>query len=146
MRAARFSTSFLCLCLLSAGGLAQAPSTSDYQLIVNAENTASNAQRRFLSDAFLKKTTRWSDGQLIRPVDQSPDSAVRRRFSEQVLDRSVTAVRSYWQQVIFAGRDVPPPELSGDDSVLEYVKSHAGAIGYVSGRASTAGARVISVH
>ena len=54
-------------------------------------------------------------------------------------------MRSYWQQVIFSGRDVPPPELSGDGSVLEDVKIHAGAVGYVSGGASTAGAKVLAV-
>ena len=145
MRAPRFSTSLLCFCLLAAGGRAEAPRAPEYLVIVNAANPASLASRKFLSDAFLKKTTRWSGGELIRPVDQSADSAVRRRFSEQVLERSVTAVRSYWQQVIFSGRDVPPPELSGDGTVLDYVKNHAGAVGYVSGGASTAGAKVLSV-
>ena len=82
---------------------------------------------------------------MIRPVDQSADSAVRRRFSEEVLQRSVTAVRSYWQQVIFSGRDVPPPELAGDGTVLEFVRNHTGAVGYISGSASSAGAKVLSV-
>lgn len=145
MRTPRFSTSVLCFCLLAAGGRAEAPRVADYVVIVNAANSASSAERKFLSDAFLKKTTRWGGGQLIRPVDQSADSAVRRRFSEEVLERSVTAVRSYWQQVIFSGRDVPPPELPSDGSVLEYVKNHVGAVGYISGGASTAGAKVISV-
>jgi ABC-type phosphate transport system substrate-binding protein len=141
----RFSSCLLCFCLLAAGGRAEAPRAPEYVMIVNAANPVSSAERKFLSDAFLKKTTRWSGGQLIRPVDQSADSAVRRRFTEEVLERSVTAVRSYWQQVIFSGRDVPPPELSGDATVLEYVKNHAGAVGYVSGGASTAGAKVLSV-
>jgi len=145
MRAPRSSTCLLCFCLLASGGRAAAPRAPEYVVIVNAANSTSSVERKFLSDAFLKKTTRWSGGQAIRPVDQSVDSAVRRRFSEEVLERSVTAVRSYWQQVIFSGRDVPPPELSGDESVLEYIKNHAGAVGYVSGGASTAGTRVLSV-
>lgn len=145
MRASRFSTCVLCVCLLAAGGRAEEPRTPEYLVIVNAANPASSAERKFLSDAFLKKTTRWSGGQMIRPVDQSADSEVRRRFSEDVLERSVTAVRSYWQQVIFSGRDVPPPELSGDATVLDYVKNHAGAVGYVSGGARTDGAKVLSV-
>jgi hypothetical protein len=61
------------------------------------------------------------------------------------LNRSVTAVRSYWQQVIFAGRDVPPPELPGDARVLEYVRQHSGGVGYVSVTADTAGAKVLAV-
>jgi len=145
MRGIQASILLLWLCLLALGGLAQAPQGAPYLVIVNAANPQSSVERKFLGDAFLKKTTRWPDGELIRPVDQSPDSAVRRRFSEQVLNRSVTAVRSYWQQVIFSGRDVPPPELAGDAEVLEFVKKHAGAIGYVSGGSGTNGAKVIAV-
>ena len=46
----------------------------------------------------------------IRPVDLRPNAATRRLFSERMLRRSVAAVRSYWQQRIFSGRGVPPPE------------------------------------
>lgn len=145
MRAQRFSICLLCVGLLAAVGRAAAPRAPEYVVIVNAANPASSAERKFLSDAFLKKTTRWRGGEMIRPVDQSADSAVRRYFSEEVLERSVTAVRSYWQQVIFSGRDVPPPELSSDGTVLEYVKNHAGAVGYISGGASTAGAKILPV-
>jgi ABC-type phosphate transport system substrate-binding protein len=145
MRAQRFLVRLLGVGLLAAGGRAAAPRAPEFVVIVNAANPASSAERKFLSDAFLKKTTRWRGGETIRPVDQSADSGVRRRFSEDVLERSVTAVRSYWQQVIFSGRDVPPPELSGDGSVLEYVKNHAGAVGYVSGSAGTDGAKVLLV-
>ena len=145
MRAWRSSICILCVGLLAPGGHAAAPRAPEYVLIVNTANPASSAERKFSSDAFLKKTTRWRGGEMIRPVDQSADSDVRRRFSEEVLERSVTAVRSYWQQVIFSGRDVPPPELSGDGTVLEYVKNHPGAVGYISGAASSAGAKILSV-
>jgi ABC-type phosphate transport system substrate-binding protein len=145
MRLAHGLILLLWLCLLASSGLAEAPSTPSYQVIVNATNGVGSVERKFLSDAFLKKTTRWGNGDVIRPVDQSAISDVRRKFSEHILNRSVTAVRSYWQQVIFSGRDVPPPELASDAEVVEYVSRHSGAVGYVSGAASTSGAKVISV-
>ena len=138
-------TILLLTCLLATVALAQ-PAPPAYVVVVNGRNPMSSVGRKFLSEAFLKKTTRWNDGQLIRPVDQDADSLVRQRFTEHVLRRSVTAVRSYWQQMIFAGRDVPPPELAGDVRVLDYVKHHAGAVGYVSAAADTAGAKVLTVH
>ena len=116
-----------------------------FMMIVNPNNPVQRVDRKFVADAFLKKTSRWDDGDLIRPVDQTPDSPVRRRFSEEVVKRSVAAVRSYWQQVIFAGRDVPPPELGSDDDVVRYVLKYSGAIGYVSGSANANGAKVIAV-
>ena len=115
-----------------------------YLVIVHPSNPTANVNRRFLADAFLKKTTRWDHGETIRPVDQTSDSPVRRRFSDEVLKRSVAAVRNYWQQIIFAGRGVPPPELNGDEDVVQYVADHTGAVGYISGP-NTDGVKVISV-
>jgi ABC-type phosphate transport system substrate-binding protein len=127
---------------MRAGAAAPTPS---YVVIVHPSNPATRADRKFLADAFLKKTTRWDQGEVIRPVDQTTDSPVRRKFSEEVIKRSVAAVRSYWQQVIFSGRDVPPPELNSDEDVVKYVLKYSGAVGYVSGNADTNGTKVISV-
>jgi hypothetical protein len=104
-------------------------------VVVHRANPMRSASRTFVADAFLKRTTRWPHGEVIRPVDLRGDSAVRARFTESVLRRPVAAVRSYWQQVIFSGRGVPPVELDEDRAVIRYVASHAGAVGYVSGSA-----------
>src|SRR6185369_16960991 len=95
------------------------------------------------ADAFLKSATHWSDGEAIRAVDQKPSSPTRTSFSSGVLRRSIAAVRSYWQQRIFSGRDVPPPELDSDEAVVTYVLEHRGAVGYVSGAAKVRGAKVV---
>jgi hypothetical protein len=54
-------------------------------------------------------------------------------------------VKAYWQQLIFSGRDVPPPELESDDAVVAYVLAHRGSIGYVSGMAELKNARVLAI-
>jgi len=105
---------------------------AEFRVVVHASNAASGLDKEFVADTFLKKITRWPSGEVSKPVDLKPDSAVRRRFSEGVLKRTVGAVRSYWQQRIFSGRDVPPPELESDDAVVAYVAKYPGAIGYVS--------------
>ncbi len=133
----------IALALLFAGP-AQ-PAEPGYVLIANANESANALDRKFVADAFLKKVTRWPDDQPIYPVDMVPASTVRRAFSEEVLDRSVSAVKSYWQQMIFSGRNVPGPELDGDDAVISYVAGHAGAIGYVSAGAHLHGVRVLTV-
>jgi len=131
--------------LVFARGTARAESTPAYRVIVHPDNPSTSLTRDFLVDAFLKRTTRWGDGETIRPVDQRADSAVRRRFSESVLQRSVAAVKSYWQQRIFSGRELPPPELDSDDAVVGYVLKHRGALGYVSGSAKLERAKVVQV-
>jgi hypothetical protein len=74
-----------------------------------------------------------------------PNSEVRRRFTEQILRRPLSAVRAYWQQRIFSGRELPPPELESDEQVASYVRKNAGAVGYVSGSSSLDGLKAISV-
>jgi hypothetical protein len=98
-----------------------------------------------LQDAFLKRIRHWPDGPVIQPVDLPPAAAERASFSREVLGRSVAAVRAYWQQRIFSGRDVPPPELANDERVVEYVVTHRDAVGYVSGVTPLAGAKSVSV-
>lgn len=131
--------------LFFARGTARAESAPAYRVIVHPDNPSPSVTRDFLIDAFLKRTTRWNDGEAIRPVDQRADSAVRRRFSESVLQRSVAAVKSYWQQRIFSGRELPPPELDSDEAVVGYVLKHRGALGYVSGSAKLERAKVVPV-
>jgi hypothetical protein len=82
---------------------------------------------------------------VIRPVDLRPQAAARLRFTERVLKRSIGAVRSYWQQRIFSGRDVPPPEVDSDEAVVAFVSKSAGAIGYVSGTAKLQGVRELAI-
>lgn len=116
-----------------------------YVIVVNPANPRTTLDRKFVEDAFLKRATRWPDGVAIHPVDLSPSSPVRRRFSEEVLARSVAIVRIYWQQHIFAGRDVPPPELDTDADVVQYVLKRDGGIGYVSAAANVGACKTVTI-
>jgi ABC-type phosphate transport system substrate-binding protein len=116
-----------------------------YVVIVHPSNPHTVLSLKFVTDAFLKKTTRWPNGQGIRPVDLPADSEARIKFSEVVLRRSVAAVKSYWQQIIFSGRDVPPPELATESDVVRYVATNAGAVGYVSGAKTLVGVKAVSL-
>jgi ABC-type phosphate transport system substrate-binding protein len=137
---------FIVLVLLAGPRFeAAAETVRTYRVIVHPKNPASKLDRRFVSDVFLKKRTRWRDDSMITPVDLGPKSSVRGAFSEDVLDRSVAAVRRYWTQLVFSGRGVPPPELATDADVVKYVSAHAGAIGYVSGSAEVTGTKVIVI-
>jgi ABC-type phosphate transport system substrate-binding protein len=146
MRPSSHLLALVALALLAA--LLEAPtraSPSAYRVIVNPANASSALERKFLTDAFLKKTTRWPTGELIRPVDLGSDSTVRRHFTEDVLSRSVAAVKSYWQSLIFSGRAIPPPELDDDAEVMRYVAKYPGAVGYVSGVAELSGVKVVAL-
>ena len=123
----------LALVLLLPAAAARA--AEGFQVVVNAANPISSVPKDQLSRIFMKKTQKWENGQAIAPVDLDQASPVRAAFSKTVHGKPVSAVASYWQQQIFAGRDVPPAEKASDTAVIAFVKANAGAVGYVSGNA-----------
>ncbi len=136
------------LLLLAAGPFAGAlqgepRAANEFVVIVHPQNPATSLTRRFVSGALLKKVRSWPDGSTVSPVDLVHTSAVRSRFSEEVHSRSLPAVKSYWQQMIFSGRELPPPELPTDDEVIQFVLKYPGAIGYVSAGAATGVVKVV---
>jgi ABC-type phosphate transport system substrate-binding protein len=128
-------------------GTAPAPSPAqDFAVIVNVSNPVSTLSKDEVAKLFLKKTVSWSSGQSASPVELPPTTKVREAFAREVLNKSVAQVRSYWQQQIFSGRDVPPPEKPTEDDVLAFVRANPNAIGYVSRTASVGrGVKILSL-
>jgi ABC-type phosphate transport system substrate-binding protein len=126
---------------LSAASEVQA---QEFVVIVNPANPVSALTRDEVSKLFLKRTTSWSAGGQVAVVDLAKSSKVREAFSQAVHKRAASAVDSYWQQQVFSGKDVPPPEKGTDADVIAFVKSNPGAIGYVAA-ASTDGVKVVSL-
>ncbi len=131
--------------LVGAGAFGSEPRPAGIRLIVHPSNPLTSVEQKVAADAFLKKITRWPNDVPIRPVDLHPDAAARKRFSDEVLHRSVPAVKSYWQQLVFSGRQVPPPELESEEQVVRYVLKNPGGIGYVSAGVNIEGAKPLFV-
>jgi hypothetical protein len=118
---------------------------ANFRILVHPSNPITVVDRRFLARALLKKVTSWPNGEPIQPVDLRRDSPIRLLLTEQVLDRTPAAVRNYWQQIIFSGRGVPPPEVGSGEEVVRFVLQYPGALGYVSPKADVRGAKVLTV-
>jgi ABC-type phosphate transport system substrate-binding protein len=132
--------------LLSAAEVTQPRTDVPFQVVVNRANGVTTIRRADLSALFMRRTRSWRDGSEVRPVEPPSRSRVREDFSRAIHGKSVAYVTRYWHRVIFAGRGVPPAELATDAAILEYVKAHRGAIGYIA-RATPAGdgVKVITV-
>lgn len=124
---------------------AAAPTGSGFILIVNRANPVTALAVPEVSKIFLKKADFWPDGTPVDPVDLSEASPARDAFTRVVMRKSVAAVKSYWQQEVFAGRDVPPPEQPTDADVVKTVAGLQGAIGYVSPGTPLNGVKIVSI-
>jgi ABC-type phosphate transport system substrate-binding protein len=129
--------------ILLAG--ASLPAELGLRVVVNEANPVSSLSRDDVSQLFLKKTTAWPDGITVLPVDQFEDSEAREAFNRNFHRKSGKAVRAYWQQRVFSGRDVPPPEKDGDASVIAFVRRNRGAIGYVTTAGPASGVKIVAV-
>lgn len=121
------------LSVSAAGAQSNGSSTGPYKVLVNAANPVSRLSRNEVSRIFLKKVTVWQDATPVALVEQRATSPVRETFTKDVHGRQVASVTTYWQQMIFSGRAVPPPEKASDAEVVAFVSENPSAIGYVSG-------------
>ncbi len=134
------------IAVVAAALIGTAAAAADFKVVVHSTNSVDSLTKDKVSDIFLKKVTRWDNGRSITPVDQSERTAVRDLFSRGALKKEVPWVESYWQKMIFSGRATPPARLTSDAEVLEYVRTNADAIGYVSDGASVpSGVKSVSV-
>jgi hypothetical protein len=116
-----------------AGGAAPAPPRDPgYVVVVHATNPSAALPREQVARLFLRKVKRWPSGAAAEPVDLAPGAPARDAFTREVLGKSVATVRAYWQQRIFSGAEVPPPEKAAEADALEFVRTHPAAVGYVS--------------
>ncbi|MDE3217269.1 MAG: substrate-binding domain-containing protein [Gemmatimonadota bacterium] len=118
----------------------------EFKVIVNNANPVTELSSDAVARLFLKESATFPGGVPATPVEPAKGSATRTAFAKTVLGRTVQSLDTYWQEEIFSGRDVPPASKSTDDEVVAFVRNNPGAIGYVSGAASTPGVKVITVN
>lgn len=103
-----------------------------FVVVVHAANPTPSLPREQVARLFLRKVSRWPAGSPSLPVDLRADAPARAAFTKRVLAKSVPSVKAYWQERIFSGRDVPPPEQPTEADAVAYVRQHPGAVTYVS--------------
>jgi len=137
--------------VLVAAGLAlpagsSAPAVeARYWVVVHPDNPSITLRRDEVSRLFLKKITRWSDGRVAMPVDLVEAAPARDAFSRDIHRRPASAIKKYWQQMVFTGQSAPPPEVATDLDVLAMVRSDPAAIGYVSDEVTLRGVKILDV-
>ena len=133
----------IAILILTATLMGATAHAATFKLIVNNGVGVSSLTKKAASDLFMKKTAKWQNGSAVVPIDQA--AGVREDFSRAIHGKSAAAVKSYWNQMVFSGRDVPPVEKTSDAEVIEFVRSTRGAIGYVSTAVAADGVRVIEL-
>jgi len=97
-----------------------------YTLVVHTTNRSRTSAAIRCPD-LSEKITLWDDRQPVLPIDQTPDSPVRRSFTKRILQRTIAGLRR-GAATDLRGVGVAPPERSSDLEVLEYIRKYPNAI------------------
>jgi hypothetical protein len=125
-------------------GLARADEPA-FKIIVHPENPIDSVDRKFLRDAFLRKASDWKGGETVRPVDLAAKFPARAKFGHEVLRKTPAQLKTYWNQQIFSGKGVPPPETASPADAVAYVLAHRGAVAYLPADADPGEAKVVGI-
>lgn len=102
-----------------------------FQVVINQANPVVELEVGDVAKMFQKKIRRWEHREIVVPVDLGQHSETRELFTRAIHGKSVTAIESFWQRIIFSGRGERPEQKQTEEEVLAFVGEHRGAIGYV---------------
>ncbi len=114
-------------------------------VVAHPDVAVSGLTRQACSAMFLKEQRHWDNGLVVTPIDLVPGDPAREAFSLAIHERSVAAIKRYWQRMLFSGRATPPVEKATEAELIAMVRSTPGAIGYVDARADLAGLKVLRI-
>jgi ABC-type phosphate transport system substrate-binding protein len=111
-------------------------------VIANPKVPVNSISVEDLTLMYLIQNTTWSNGVAVVPVNREASSPTREFFSELLFSRTPSELSEYWNRLRFTEK-IPPLVQTSDQAVLGFVRSVPGAIGYVDGNQSLAGAKVL---
>lgn len=117
------------LILASALTFCSISAYADVSVIVNSGNI-NVIDTETIKDIYLGKSTSFSDGSVVSPVDQD-GTPVTDEFNEKVVGKPSSQLDAYWSKLVFTGKGTPPEKLASDQAVIDFVATNSNAIGYI---------------
>ena len=99
-------------------------------VIVNNDVSVSEVDADTVKKIYLGKKSKWNDGKKIAFVALK-DGSVHSAFLDAYIKKSPSQFSTYWKQMIFSGKGLPPNAFGSEAEIVQYVSATSGAIGYV---------------
>jgi ABC-type phosphate transport system substrate-binding protein len=104
---------------------------ADVVAVVSSNSPITTLSKSQVVDIFLGKRTRFPDGSLAVPIDQTEGTAARNEFYSQLAAMSAAQLKAFWSKIIFTGRGQPPIALATSLEVKKALVANPNAIGYI---------------
>lgn len=116
---------------------------SDVKVIANSSVAASSVSAGDIKDVFLLDKDSLG-GSHVEPV-LAKGGPAHEAFLKDYLGKNDSALQAFYRSLVFTGKASMPKSLGSDAEVVAYVAKTKGAVGYVSGGASTEGVKTLEV-
>lgn len=117
---------------------------NDFYIIANNSVPDDSINRQRLQDIFLGDIGNWANGDRIQLATLRRGDA-NEAFLRDIIGRTAAQYNTYWKQIVFTGRGVPPQEFNNDDDMINYIASTRGAIGYISQKPESDDIKLIEI-
>ena len=121
-----------------------AAANDDLVIIANPGLDDNSIEQKDLQRIYLGKQTRWEDNTSIVPV-MLKTGPLHDEFIEGYLERSVQRFVTYWRQMVFTGKGVPPKSFASESDLVDFVAHTPGSVGFASAEANVSGVKVLAV-
>lgn len=125
-------------------GFGPGAAAADLVIIVNPAVPETVIESKDLQRIYLGKQTQWQDDTSIVPV-MLKSGPLHETFIEQYVDRSVQRFVTYWRQMVFTGKGIPPKSFARESELVAYVASTPGSVGFASTAANVSGVKVLTL-
>jgi len=115
---------------------------ADLVIIGNSGILENAIDHKDVQRIFLGKQTQWEDDITIVPV-MLKSGPLHDEFIERYVERSVPRFVTYWRQMVFTGKGIPPKLFGSETELIGFVASTPGSVGFVSARAEMSGVKVL---
>ena len=116
----------------------------DLVIIANPGLDDNSIEQKDLQRIYLGKQTRWEDNTSIVPV-MLKSGPLQDEFIEGYLDRSIQRFATYWRQMVFTGKGVPPKSFASESDLVDFVARTPGSVGFASTGTNVSGVKVLAV-
>lgn len=114
--------------LILLGALVSSGASAELAVIAHPDSQVLRLDRAQLINIYMGRYRQLPTGEAALPADLAP---LKARFYRALVNKDLAEINSYWARLVFSGQVPPPVQLQSSAAVLEYVRRHPGALGFI---------------
>ncbi|QEP44403.1 hypothetical protein D5085_15475 [Ectothiorhodospiraceae bacterium BW-2] len=129
--------------LLLISALIHANGLGEIWVVVSPQSEVSQLTKSEVINLYMGRQRTLGEGRIALPVELAGNNALKAQFYQQLMEREISEINSYWARLIFSGQNSPPRQLASLAEIRQSVRDNPGAIGYLPAGEELSGLTVV---